>query len=49
MSCLTLFNKLDEYGILNDTYVFYTTDNGFHIGHHRLQPGKECREVLIEL
>ncbi|KAL0930670.1 Arylsulfatase 3 [Colletotrichum truncatum] len=34
--------KLEEYGILDETYIFYTTDNGYHIGHHRLQPGKEC-------
>lgn len=38
----SVFQKLEEYGILDDTYVIYTTDNGFHIGHHRLQPGKEC-------
>lgn len=38
----SVFDKLEQYGILDDTYVFYTTDNGFHIGHHRLQPGKEC-------
>ncbi|KAK4038052.1 alkaline-phosphatase-like protein [Parachaetomium inaequale] len=34
--------RLDEHGLLENTYVFYTTDNGFHIGQHRLQPGKEC-------
>lgn len=38
----SVFEKLEEYGVLDDTYVIYTTDNGFHIGHHRLQPGKEC-------
>lgn len=36
-----LFERLEEYGILDNTYVFYTSDNGFHIGQHRLQPGKE--------
>jgi arylsulfatase A-like enzyme len=36
-----LFNRLEEHGILDNTYVFYTSDNGFHIGQHRLQPGKE--------
>ncbi|KAK0750095.1 arylsulfatase-like protein [Schizothecium vesticola] len=34
--------RLDALGLLEETYVFYTTDNGFHIGQHRLQPGKEC-------
>ncbi|KAL1902807.1 hypothetical protein Sste5346_000718 [Sporothrix stenoceras] len=37
-----LFARLDRLGLAEDTYVFYTTDNGFHIGQHRLQPGKEC-------
>ncbi|SPO01686.1 probable arylsulfatase [Cephalotrichum gorgonifer] len=38
----SVVRKLEDYGILDNTYIFYTTDNGFHIGHHRLQPGKEC-------
>lgn len=38
----SVVNKLDKHGILDNTYIVYTTDNGFHIGHHRLQPGKEC-------
>jgi arylsulfatase A-like enzyme len=37
-----VFRKLEEHGILDNTYVFYTSDNGYHIGQHRLQPGKEC-------
>ncbi|KAH9902356.1 Arylsulphatase [Xylariomycetidae sp. FL2044] len=34
--------RLEEYGILEDTYIIYTSDNGFHIGQHRMAPGKEC-------
>ena len=37
-----LVARLDRHGILNSTYVFYTTDNGYHIGQHRLGPGKKC-------
>lgn len=35
-------SQLESAGVLDNTYIFYTTDNGYHIGHHRLQPGKEC-------
>jgi arylsulfatase A-like enzyme len=34
--------RLSDYGILDNTYIFYSSDNGYHIGQHRLQPGKEC-------
>ncbi|KAF2402941.1 Arylsulphatase [Trichodelitschia bisporula] len=36
-----LFERLEKHGLLDNTYIFYTTDNGYHIGHHRMQPGKE--------
>ncbi|TLD08896.1 uncharacterized protein PgNI_07143 [Pyricularia grisea] len=37
-----VFTKLEAAGVLHETYVIFTTDNGFHISQHRLQPGKEC-------
>jgi arylsulfatase A-like enzyme len=37
-----LVKKLEAQGILDNTYIIYTSDNGFHIGQHRLQPGKYC-------
>ncbi|KAI1395936.1 Arylsulphatase [Hypoxylon fuscum] len=37
-----LISRLEEYDLLDDTYVVYSSDNGFHIGQHRLQPGKSC-------
>jgi arylsulfatase A-like enzyme len=33
-------NTLEETGQLSNTYIFYTSDNGFHLGEHRLRPGK---------
>lgn len=37
-----LFERLEQHGLLDNTYIIYTTDNGYHISQHRLQPGKEC-------
>lgn len=37
-----IIKKLEDANALESTYVIYTSDNGFHIGQHRLQPGKEC-------
>ncbi|GAB7355425.1 hypothetical protein MBLNU459_g5938t2 [Dothideomycetes sp. NU459] len=37
-----LVKQLDENGVLDNTYVFFTTDNGFHISQWRMHPGKEC-------
>lgn len=36
-----IMTTLEEEGILDDTYVFYTSDNGYHIGAHRMHGGKE--------
>ncbi|KAI3325333.1 arylsulfatase-like protein [Xylariaceae sp. AK1471] len=38
----SVVQRLEELGIMENTYVIYTSDNGFHIGQHRLQPGKDC-------
>jgi N-acetylglucosamine-6-sulfatase len=35
-----LRERLEELGIADNTYVLFTSDNGFHMGEHRLQPGK---------
>ncbi|KAI9369166.1 Six-hairpin glycosidase-like protein [Aspergillus egyptiacus] len=35
-----LLTRLERAGQLDNTYVIYSSDNGFHIGHHRLPPGK---------
>lgn len=31
--------KLDETGTLERTYIFYSSDNGYHLGNHRLLGG----------
>ncbi|KAF4120842.1 Arylsulfatase A or related enzyme [Geosmithia morbida] len=37
-----LFQRLEDKGLLDDTYIIYSTDNGFHISTRRMLPGKEC-------
>ncbi|CAL5874789.1 uncharacterized protein PFLUO_LOCUS9091 [Penicillium psychrofluorescens] len=36
-----LIAALEKHGILDNTHVIYTTDNGYHIGQHRMGPGKK--------
>jgi arylsulfatase A-like enzyme len=36
-----LRTQLDQLGVARNTYVVFTSDNGFHLGQHRLPPGKE--------
>jgi N-acetylglucosamine-6-sulfatase len=35
-----MLDALAATGRLSNTYVFFTSDNGFHMGEHRLMPGK---------
>jgi len=38
----TLVKQLNDTGDLNNTFIFYTTDNGFHVAQHAMLPGKSC-------
>jgi N-acetylglucosamine-6-sulfatase len=35
-----IVNRLGHHGILDNTYLIFTSDQGFHIGQHRMPPGK---------
>jgi arylsulfatase A-like enzyme len=37
----TLVKELQSKGILDRTYIVFTSDNGFHLGQHRMQQGKQ--------
>ncbi|KAI0016802.1 arylsulfatase [Xylariomycetidae sp. FL0641] len=32
--------KLEEKGVMENTYIIYTSDNGYHLGQHRMPTGK---------
>jgi arylsulfatase A-like enzyme len=38
---VSLVKTLKDLNILDNTYIFFSSDNGFHLGQHRLPPGKE--------
>ncbi len=47
-----LVNLLQETGQLDNTYIFFTSDNGFHMGEHMLPSGKMLpyeEDILIPL
>jgi N-acetylglucosamine-6-sulfatase len=35
-----VIDKLQQKGQLANTYIFFTSDHGFHMGEHRMEPGK---------
>lgn len=37
-----LVTQLRESGELDNTFIFYTTDNGYHVSQHAMNPGKSC-------
>jgi arylsulfatase A-like enzyme len=37
-----MVTRLEKSDKIDNTYIIYTSDNGFHIGQHRMHPGKTC-------
>lgn len=45
-----IVQRLTQHGILDETYIIYSSDNGYHLGNHRLQGGKkQCFEEDISV
>src|SRR5262249_3730215 len=38
----SVIQRLTDLNLLDNTYVIFTSDNGYHMANHRLQPGKSC-------
>jgi len=36
----SLVSQLTTSGLMRNTYIFFLSDNGYHLGQHRLPPGK---------
>eukprot|EP00798_Chlamydomonas_sp_ICE-L_P007729 gene7727-901_t len=36
-----LISELRDQGVLDNTYIIFTSDNGYHIGNHKLKQGKK--------
>jgi N-acetylglucosamine-6-sulfatase len=48
----TLVQELQRTGIIDRTYIVFTSDNGFHLGQHRMQMGKQTAyetDILVPL
>lgn len=47
-----IYNALEVSGQLDNTYLFFTSDNGYHLGEHRLLAGKHTpfeEDILVPL
>jgi arylsulfatase A-like enzyme len=44
-----LMEALDSLGLLDDTYVFLTSDNGYHLGNHRLFAKRAPYERVVSV